>query len=113
MTMPAPERRLASERAGLDDGGQDRHGGRRAQSEARADDADGTAAQSCSGNHFSALLQCKYSEMVWLLMSRAAPTSANANRLTGLPNTYSYSVTVLQWRRAELSCQFPSVSRVF
>ena len=30
----------------------------------------------------------KYSEMVWLPIGRIAPTSANANRLTGLPNTY-------------------------
>src|SRR5260221_14117994 len=32
--------------------------------------------------------QGKYSEMVWLPTSRIASTSANANRLTGLPNTY-------------------------
>lgn len=30
----------------------------------------------------------KYSEMASLPTSRTAPTSANANRLTGLPNTY-------------------------
>jgi hypothetical protein len=31
----------------------------------------------------------KYSEMVCLPTSRIASTSANANRLTGLPNTYN------------------------
>jgi hypothetical protein len=30
----------------------------------------------------------KYSEIVWLPMSRIASTSTNADRLTGLPNTY-------------------------
>ncbi len=30
----------------------------------------------------------KYSEIVWLLMSRIASTSTNADSLTGLPNTY-------------------------
>jgi Lsr2 len=32
--------------------------------------------------------KCKYSEIVWLPESRNSPTCANANRLTGLPNTY-------------------------
>ena len=32
----------------------------------------------------------KYSEIVWLPMSRIASTSTNADRLTGLPNTYGY-----------------------
>ena len=31
----------------------------------------------------------KYSEIAWLPMSRIASTSTNADRLTGLPNTYS------------------------
>jgi len=35
------------------------------------------------------LAQCKYSEMVWLLMSRIALTRENLKWLTGLPNTYS------------------------
>jgi nicotinamidase-related amidase len=30
----------------------------------------------------------KYSEIVWLPVSRMASTSTNAERLTGLPNTY-------------------------
>ena len=33
----------------------------------------------------------KYSEIAWLPMSRIASTSTNADRLTGLPNTYSGS----------------------
>ena len=36
----------------------------------------------------STLANCKYSEIVWLPMSRIASTSTNADRLTGLPNTY-------------------------
>ncbi len=40
-------------------------------------------------NHADYSAVSKYSEMVWLPIGRIAPTSANANRLTGLPNTYS------------------------
>ena len=42
----------------------------------------------------------KYSEIVWLPMSRIASTSTNADRLTGLPNTYggsAASVAGLEW----------------
>jgi hypothetical protein len=34
------------------------------------------------------LLDCKYSEIVWLPAGRSASTSTNADALTGLPNTY-------------------------
>ena len=37
---------------------------------------------------------CKYSEIVWLPISRIASTSTNAHRLTGLPNTY---LLVKEW----------------
>ena len=33
----------------------------------------------------------KYSEIVWLPMGRIASTSTNADRLTGLPNTYTWT----------------------
>ncbi len=34
----------------------------------------------------------KYSEIVWLPTGRTASTSTNADALTGLPNTYTYTL---------------------
>ncbi len=33
-------------------------------------------------------ISCTYSEIVWLRAGWTAPTRANANRTTGLPNSY-------------------------
>ena len=40
------------------------------------------------------LITCTYSEIMWLLMGRIAPTRANARQLTGLPNTYVHDAPV-------------------
>jgi hypothetical protein len=48
----------------------------------------------------------KYSEIVWLPMSRTASTSTNADVLTGLPNTYSDTGPRSRERRLE-SCHAP------
>ena len=56
-------------------------------------------------SQFSGVSHGKYSEIVWLPMSRIASTSTNADRLTGLPNTYlSCSFTDL------LSCVVDALS---
>ena len=52
----------------------------------------------------------KYSEIVWLPMSRIASTSTNADRLTGLPNTYTITASRLIMLKAE-GMLFPASKR--